>query len=285
VDKDTNDIRIPRAPNLEILKEIVIKSSDNEILTDIQKEHGFSKKSFLDEYVKFLKILGWIHPTKGNLLFSEKGKEIKQNLELRPDFSQEDIEIIRAEILKLPRIKNFLHGILNFENEKINERNKCYLLEDIYVKYNAYRKISKSACNREARLIVNWLLQLNMLESLPSFNSNFSEMKLCYHMIGNQMSYQDFQKIISNKEFFQKIQNEYQKRSNWIEIPILRKCICVQFNLSRKQFDDNLKLFIKTHPNFFNLSKSTIIRTEVVSEGLKYGTDIYFYIRINAELK
>lgn len=277
--------RVPRAPNLKILKSIMLKT-DNKIEYDINKFPDFTKKSFWAEYVKLLKILGWVNEEKEPFFLSQKGLTIKFSLQNNSNGSADDLGIIKDEILSLRLIRFFLKEIFDFNYETISndyckEKNKCYLLGEIYEKYHSYRNISKNTSNREARLIVNWLLQLGLLESLPSFDKNFSIVKSCYHIIGNSMNYQEFERIITNPEIFVKIQNQYKKRSNWIEIPLLRKWICVQYCISLAMFNENLIAVLQKNPNIFSLSKSTIIRTEVVNEGLKYDTDIYFYIRMN----
>jgi hypothetical protein len=276
-----NSLRIPRAPNLVILKSIIIKLHNHDILENVQKNHGFNKKSFFVEYIKLLELLGWVQLKKDNLVITNKGEQIKLDLTLNSNSRQQNMNIIKPELLNFYPIQKFLREIFNFKKGYGEETNRCYHMNEIYEKYNNYRKISKIVSNREARLIVNWLSQINILESLPSFNPNDSDIKLCYHIIGYDISYLEFQKIIASPNLFNRIQNLYKKRSEWIEIPILRKCVCIQHNISKKQFDDNLIKFMEKNPHFFNLSKSTIMRTEVVNEGLKYEESHYFYIRIN----
>lgn len=272
-------LRIPRATNLLLLKKILNHLNDQNDLEDIYKSLKFESMIYLNEYILLLDMLRCIKKKNSSISLTNKGMEIKSKIDDKDKLTDNDKKIFRRDFLNLYPVKLFIKNVFN--NHTLNEFIKndiCLTKEEIERKYQLYRKVNEITVSRESRIIYNWLLDLDVLESLKFIDFKKNDYKVCYHPIGREMDIKLFSKEI--KIWFSKFSIRHEKKSDWFEIPTIRNHFCMQYNISKKQFDELFIDYIKTNPSVFQLSTGSSIRTEVEKEGIKINDKILFYVRL-----
>ncbi len=280
IDKAVN--RVPRAASLLNLKKIMLYLKDEITINELMAICEIGKRSYFLEYLKLLDILGWAHYKNDFIISTSEGEVIKSKLSKTEFITDNDCQIIRREFLKLGFIRKFMLVVFNFDitNRRLSS-GVCLTKDEITKKYLEYRKVSQSVVERESRLIYNWLLGLKVLETLPIIDK-YKDDKVCYHVIGAEVSFEKFTKRIKPTVF--RAINGKRKPSEWVEIPKVRNLFCIENDISKSQFDKLFLAYIKKYPETFQLSTATTIRPEVEREGIKSNNSIiYFYVKLSED--
>ncbi|GCC09991.1 hypothetical protein IPdc08_00009 [archaeon] len=275
-------LRVPRAPNLNNLKLLLSKVNKKQRIYDLMEISEFNKRSYLDEYIELLVVLGWVLKHENVLILTERGEEIKNKLDINTHILNSDVDLIRTDFMNIRFIDLFIKNIYNidFSNNKLSQ--ECLVKEEIIKRYNSYRDVSKSVAERESRTIYNWLLNLEVLGSLKSLSSKKERGYVCYYFCSKKISFNEFSKKIKLAVF--KALNGGGKKSEWVEIPKVRNLFCVENNISKSEFDGHLLKYNRENPKSFQLSPATFLRKEVENEGIKDKSKYYFYIRLIREI-
>lgn len=272
-------LRIPRATNLLLLKKILNHLNNQNDLEDIYKSFKFESMVYLNEYVLLLDMLQYVKKNNSSINPTNKGLIIKSKIDGDDELTENDKKIFRKDFLDLYPVKLFIKNIFDYHiiNESI-KNDICLTKEQIEKKYQSYRKVNEITASRESRIIYNWLLELDVLESLKLDDLKRNEHKVCYHLIGRKVDLNLFSKEI--RPCFYKFSVRFKQKSDWVEIPIIRNHFCIQYNISKKQFDELFKDYIKANPFAFQLSPGSSIRTEVDNESINIDGKNYFYVRL-----
>lgn len=274
--------RVPRAASISILKKIMLHLRDEITINELMAISKIDKRSYFLEYLKLLNILRWAHYKNELVVLTSEGKVIKSKLSKTEFISNNDCQIIRRNFLKLVFIRKFMLAVfkLDIVNQGLSS-GVCLTKGEITKKYLEYRKVSQSVAERESRLIYNWLLGLKVLETLPIIDK-YRDDKVCYHVIGAEVSFEKFTKRIKPTVFM--AINGKRKPSEWVEIPKVRTLFCIENGISKSQFDKLFLAYIKKYPETFQLSTATTIRPEVEREGIKSNNSIiYFYVKLSED--
>ena len=271
--------RVPRASNLVDLKLLLLNFKEKQELKDLQNFDKFKKESYLVEYLKLLKLIGLIIDYKYYLSLTENGKEIKNIISSEDILTERDKEILKKEFLHLEIVARFLKNVFDFDIiKKYHTVERCLSKDDIKEKYLTYRKISESVAERESRLIYNWLLDLSVIESLRIIHNGNKRLSFCYHIIGNDLHFDEFNKKIKLTIF--KAMKDTRKKSEWIEIPKVRNLFCIENSISKEQFDKHFIEYITKYPFKIQLSTGSLLRKEVETEGIEINNKLYFYVKL-----
>ena len=271
------NVRVPRATNLVKLKKLLLAIEGETKVNLLLPNSNFSKIHFF-EYLNLLKLLGWISFNNNFIILTMRGQKVQQKLNKNSDsdtLTDDDIGIFKKDFLRLNLVKNFLHNIFDADLSSGSYSQVAITKKDIEQKYAIYRNLSDAVAGRESRLIYNWLSNLGVIESLP-YIYNYGHYILVYHLVGKEINPSFFNKIFP--PFLNKLFENYKFPSHWIEIPLVRADFCIENNISKKQFDDLLIMYIEEGYDKVQLSTATSIRPEVEKEGLKMNNKIYFYI-------
>lgn len=271
-----DNIRVPRAPNLTSLKSLflsidrhIIQKQD--IYTKAAKVIGSDAKTYVEEYLRLLSLFNLIVNKKDFVELTDKGKKLMGKFDTKNELTSNDKKIIIDLLSKLPIIQKFLLSVFGYDikNNYLNE-NLTLSDNEIYLKYYEYRQTkSKKNTDREARYIFNWLQQVDLLYHdlfIGEFYLTVREMNL--PLFNNEL-----------KKLYSSIKN---KKTNWIEIPVLRYYFCSKFNIHPDLFNKLLVDSIKYNINDISLEKGSLSREEVKREGLNMNKNIYFYIKMEA---
>lgn len=271
-----DNIRVPRAPNLTSLKSLflsidrhIIQKQD--IYTKAAKVIGSDAKTYVEEYLRLLSLFNLIVNKKDFVELTDKGKKLMGKFDTKNELTSNDKKIIIDLLSKLPIIQKFLLSVFGYDikNNYLKE-NLTLSDNEIYLKYYEYRQTkSKKNTDREARYIFNWLQQVDLLYHdlfIGEFYLTVREMDL--PLFNNEL-----------KKLYSSIKN---KKTNWIEIPVLRYYFCSKFNIHPDLFNKLLVDSIKYNINDISLEKGSLSREEVKREGLNMNKNIYFYIKMEA---
>lgn len=274
-----SNFRVPRASNLVILKELVINLKENQKIDDLLNISKISKETHLGEYVQLILILGWMYKDNLSLLLTNEGKRVKKLLSDETSLTDNDKNIMKDAFFELELVKKFMCLVFSFNVLKKNMINtECLSKEQIISKYLVYRNVSRSVAERESRTIYNWLLDLDVLESLRILDYNKESFRVRYHIIGRNVTLSEFSKEIKVK-VLNALSGKLSKL-DWIEIPRVRYLFCIEKGISKNQFNKLFMTYIKENPNHFQLSTGSLLRKEVENEGIIINEKYYFYVRL-----
>lgn len=270
--------RVPRASNLIDLKRLLLNLQEKQQLKELLDNNKFKKESYLIEYIKLFKLLGLIDESYHHFLLTEKGKDVKFEVSNEDILTKKDKDILKNCFNKLEIVSTFLENIYDFN---INQENYpfgvCLTKEEIKKRYLSYRDVSESVAERESRFIYNWLVDLDVIESLSILSEKNKNFHLCYHIIGNDVAFELFGKKIKLTIFL--IMKERKKR-DWIEIPEVRNSFCNNNSISKEQFNNLFIEYIKKHPLVLQLSTGSLLRKEVEKDGIEINNKLYFYVKL-----
>jgi len=270
-------MRVPRVSNIAELKNLLLIIENNTSLNEILQSSRIKTKISLREYLKLCSLLNWIVSEGKIINLTQNGAWIKSNFS-GDDGIESDKKILRQNFLQLSLVKIFLQNVFENNNNETNKCPVCLTKDEIESRYLKYRKISEIVVKRESRFIYNWLLDLDIIEALPVLAGLNNSVKVCYHMIGKQMTYEEYSQLIISESFLSQVFGS-NKPVDWIEIPTIRNKFCIRYCISIDLFNTYLKNFLITHPNDFQLSRGTELRNEVKKESLEINDKLFFYIR------
>jgi len=281
--KSITKLRVPRAYNIDDLTTIFKNIDDNQKFDNFVVSVNFYKISVLREYLNLLLQLKWIVLNYNRIKFTERGNDIRDALRINSNLTNDTKNEILKDFLSLDYVKKFLKEIFDFEDSAILLKGKCLTIPEMEAKYQSYRNISKTVANREARTIYNWLNYFEILESLAFVDDKKNCMNVCYHIITNELSFEEFAKQIVIA--YLKISNMNMKAGNlldveWINIPTIRKFFCSQFYISKEKFDSFFKQYVEKYPGKFQLATGSLLRKEVERERIEINNRLIFYLRL-----
>jgi hypothetical protein len=273
------NLRIPRASNLVDLKLLLISSQEKQKISELLSIEKFKKENYLEEYLKLLRLLGFIQENKYLFLLTNKGKDIKFKISKTSELTEDDKKVLREEFSHLDIVKIFLRNVFYFDELKKNYPNEeCLTKEDIKERYLKYRELNDAVAERESRIIYNWLLGLEVIEPLQILDNKNKGFNVCYHMIGRDLDFDEFSKKIKST-IFNALKDNRQK-SEWIEIPKVGNLFCIQNNISKKQFKKFFIEYVIKNPFNLQLSTGSLLRKEVEVEGIEMNNKLYFYVKL-----
>lgn len=273
------NLRVPRASNLTYLKNLISISQEKQYVDELLNLDKSKKKTYLIEYLKLLDILGLIKQHKSLFVVTKKGMDLRASLSKTDSLDQNEIKIFKNVFLKLEIVKTFLINVFNFDVTTMKyPSGECLSKEDINERYLLYRKVSISVAERESRIIYNWLLNLETIESFKNISGNNRGSTVCYSIVGRHMGFDEFSKKIKSSTF-KAIKNSRQK-SNWVEIPKVRNLFCIQNNILKSRFDELFVEYVTKNQFSFQLGTGSFLRKEVENEGIYVKDKLYFYIKL-----
>ncbi|MGB8218363.1 MAG: hypothetical protein WCE94_13775 [Candidatus Methanoperedens sp.] len=273
------NLRIPRASNLVDLKLLLINSQEKQKISELLSIEKFKKENYLEEYLKLLRLLGFIQEDKYLFLLTNKGKDIKFKISKTSELTEDDKKILKEEFSQLDIVKIFLKNVFYFDVHKNNFPNEeCLTKEDIKGRYLKYRELNDAVAERESRIIYNWLLGLELIEPLQILDNKNKGFNVCYHIIGKDLDFDEFSKKIKST-IFNALKDNRQK-SEWVEIPKVGNLFCIQNNISKKQFKKFFIEYVIKNPLNLQLSTGSLLRKEVEIEGIEMNNKLYFYVKL-----
>ena len=277
------NLRAPRASNLVDLKYLLINSQEKQEIQELLKIEKFKKENYLQEYIKLLSLLGFIYEDKYFFLLTNKGKSIKLKISKTDVLTDNDKEILKTDFLQLDTVRLFLKNIFHFDaNKKSYPNDECLTKQDIKERYLKYRKVNDAVADRESRIIYNWLSGLGIIEPLHILDSKNKGFNVCYHIVGQNLNFDDFSKKIKLVTLEAVIDSR--QKSEWIEIPTVRNLFCTQNNISKNQFNNFFIEYVNKYPSVFQLSTANFLRKEVENEALEIRNKLYFYIKLTRSI-
>lgn len=275
---NTKNLRVPRASNLVDLKCLLKKFQDKPNRKKLLNFDKLKKASHLIEYFKLLKLLNLIYEDRYFFTLTQRGKYIKHNISDSDKLTEQDVQILKEDFLKMEIVKLFFKNVFHFDISKnVLPNFDCLSKDEIKKRYLSYRKISESVAARESRYIYNWLLDLETIEPLYNFKK-YEVSNVCYHIIGKDLDLNEFSKKIKIAIFKANIM-----KSDWIEIPVVRNLFCIRNNISKEQFNKLFIEYIDKNPFDFQLSTGSLLRKEVEKEGVQINRKIYFYVKLTRD--
>jgi hypothetical protein len=276
-------VRVPRAYNISALKIIINALIDIQEIDDLISKLDFLKTTHFNEYLILLQRLGWVTKKTHILRLTARGKEIKNNFKNSKELSDSEKKEYLKDFLLLDFVKNFIVNVFDYDGEIKVSSTKCLTISEMEDKYQAYRQIGKQASDREARVIYNWLSTLGLLESINFIDTKKSAINVCYHLVKNQLTFEEFSKLI--RIVYIKISNSNLQNGNlleveWINIPTIRRLFCSNYNISTDVFNEYFKKFVEKNSSVFQLASGSLLRNEVEREGIEINNRIIFYIRL-----
>lgn len=267
-------IRVPRAPKLNSLKNLFLSLDRNitkkkDFYTKASKIIGSDGKTYIEEYLRLLSLFNLIVNKKDFIDLTPKGNKLISKFEPKNELTDNDKKIILDLLSELSIIQKFLLNVFSYDIKKDYLKDNLSLSDDeIYLKYHEYRQTkSKKNTDREARYIFNWLQQIDLL-CHDLFIGKF-------YLTVREMDFPLFNYEI--KKIYTTIRN---KKTGWVEIPVLRYYFCSKFNIHPDLFNKLLIETAKDHFDTISLEKGSASREEVKREGLNMNQNIYFYIKM-----
>jgi len=276
-------LRVPRAYNIHELKKIVCGLEETQKIDDLIQKIEFLKTTHFNEYIMLLQQLGWITKKNDILRLTCRGKIIQEISNKSDKLSDDEKSEYLKDFFSLDFVKKFMINVFEYDEKLLNNSKKCLTIPEIEEKYHSYRSIGKQASDRESRIIYNWLSALGLLESINFIDIKNNSINVCYHLVKNNISFEEFVKKI--KIAYIKISNSNLQKGDlleveWINLPTIRRFFCSNFNVSKEVFDANFKKFVEKYPNLLQLASGSLLRKEVEREGIEINNRIIFYVRL-----
>jgi hypothetical protein len=270
--------RIPRAPNLKFAKKLLKRMSFCEVLPidgyrSMAKSVLDSDRSqYINEYLKFLGMLGFIRRINKVILVSENSQKIGREFTDDDALTLWEMKVFRERLINNDNVRWFIEVIFGYDiaNNVWLKKKQSLTPKEIAEEYLKLSELSTGTSRREARFLTNWLGQVGLVEQ--SYAGK-------YYLTVGHLNFEKFEKVL--KEKYDQLEAHEHSGIKWVEVAPIQASTCEEYNIPKQVFDDYFKCLIEQKEGSISVSPGSAGLKDVKKFGVKINNRLIYYMRYN----